>query len=181
MGSLMQTDGGMSEPTQEQEAECMTAACGILVIGPGAREHVKLQMLTLIQQRDALKAIDEEWRRTFWVSHGHAGLIYGDDGEMQCNVLPNRCDFKRDPISRVVLHVVEALKAELASSERVILELTTERNAAEAGVRQLQRELDVERVMAGQALDRVAQVERERDEIKAELEEKNEQIRRLSK
>ena len=58
-------------------------------------------------------------RRDLWLSHGHTGL-YGDDGEMQCSLLPFPCDFKRDPLPRLVNHVNAAFRqaCDLGRAER---------------------------------------------------------------
>lgn len=45
---------------------------------------------------------DEEFalRRALWVNHGcPVSSLYGDDGEMQCNALDCRHDFKRENLA----------------------------------------------------------------------------------
>lgn len=41
----------------------------------------------------------ETLRMLLWLKHGDKHVLYGDDGEMQCNTC--WIDFKRDPIERI--------------------------------------------------------------------------------
>lgn len=52
---------------------------------------------------------DDFWVRWFlWESCPHEGK-YGDDGEMQCNVVSGGMDFKRDSMWEIQRHVQEAV------------------------------------------------------------------------
>lgn len=51
--------------------------------------------------------IEAELRHEWWLNHGHDyHALYGDDGEMACNVCP--ADFKRDPLDRLRRLVFDA-------------------------------------------------------------------------
>lgn len=62
----------------------------------------------LEQQVESLHATEFEIRRTLWLGHGHTGL-YGDDGEMQCNLAGCFLDFKRAPLEKLISRVLELL------------------------------------------------------------------------
>lgn len=51
--------------------------------------------------------IEDRYRRLLWLSHGHGDLLYGDDGEMQCNG-KHLADFKREPLDKLEAHVLVA-------------------------------------------------------------------------
>lgn len=59
---------------------------------------------------------EHKYRELLWLSHGHGDLLYGDDGEMQCNG-KNLADFKRDPITSLEKHVFDA-KVEQSHARR---------------------------------------------------------------
>ena len=63
---------------------------------PGARRDVDPRLRWMVEQ--------------LWKRHGHVGM-YGDDGEMQCNHASGMCDFRRDPLERVMDHSLDALRA----------------------------------------------------------------------
>lgn len=67
--------------------------------------------------------IEHKYRELLWLSHGHGNLLYGDDGEMQCNG-KNLADFKRDPLEGLEKHCFEAKVASL--SERATAGVGTE-------------------------------------------------------
>lgn len=55
-----------------------------------------------------------ELRRVVWLNHGHAKVplaLYGDDGELQCKVLPST-DFKRGTPDLIEWHLDAALTAQ---------------------------------------------------------------------
>jgi hypothetical protein len=53
------------------------------------------------------EGLDARIRFALWIGHGHEGL-YGDDGELQCNVAPYFADFKRDPLDSLLDHIDHA-------------------------------------------------------------------------
>lgn len=59
-------------------------------------------------------------RRQLWLGHGcPLSILYGDEGEMQCNALQCRLDFKRAPIGELMTAVIRSLRnrAEAAESQ----------------------------------------------------------------
>lgn len=95
-----------------------------------------------------------DWvRRQLWLGHGHIGL-YGDDGEMQCNLGGRMLDFKRAPIEDIVAKILDQFGA------------TREKLAA------LQPVTEFERLLRECAKDLVAsnnEVWRECDELRSQL------------
>jgi len=56
-------------------------------------------------------------RKALWLGHGHDGL-YGDDGEMQCNLGGCMLDYKRDPLDKIIAQLFQ----QRDSSEHTIQE-----------------------------------------------------------
>lgn len=58
---------------------------------------------------------DTELRDWLWVNHGcSVAILYGDDGERQCNALRHGAlDFKRDPLSDLIYRSVVSLQQQL--------------------------------------------------------------------
>src|SRR6185437_7427288 len=54
-----------------------------------------------VAERAAHDSSEHEIRKALWLGHGHEGL-YGDDGEMQCNIGGCMLDFKRDPLGKII-------------------------------------------------------------------------------
>lgn len=79
---------------------------------------------------------EAELRRELWLHHGHDG-IYGDDGEMQCSVIPVPTDFKRDDFARIASH----LKAALDASEQARQQAERERDEARQQCRDTAQDL----------------------------------------
>lgn len=77
-----------------------------------ARAYVTATAEAARQRMASSLATEAEVREWFWLSHGHAEALYGDDGERQCNVSPLLTDFKRDPFDRLARHCTLALLAE---------------------------------------------------------------------
>lgn len=130
----------VSEPTQEQRDEVFEAMNAAMP---------ERAILSIIQQRDALKARVAEL-------------------EEDCINGIRVCKEKQ--------HEIDALKAELAEATQAALDNATERDMAEARVEQLQDELANEQMCfreANGALEftrkRLAQVERERDDLQADI------------
>ena len=47
---------------------------------------------------------EKQLRLALWMNHGcPKQALYGDDGEMQCNAVSCRIDFKREPLARLCL------------------------------------------------------------------------------
>jgi hypothetical protein len=63
----------------------------------------------LADERDALREQHAALRKWLWLNHGcRAGVLYGNDGEMQCNNVAAHpgnlpLDFKRDELVRLVV------------------------------------------------------------------------------
>ena len=64
---------------------------------------------------DALQALldshgrETEVRQILWTNHGCPfSALYGDDGEMQCNDLSCRLDFKREPLPALLVKLFAA-------------------------------------------------------------------------
>lgn len=68
------------------------------------------------QERDELRSQLEAARKSLWLGHGHIGL-YGDDGEMQCNLGGCLLDFKRDPLDKILAKLLTQFQAERALSD----------------------------------------------------------------
>ena len=48
--------------------------------------------------------MEREVRETLWLNHGcPVSILYGDDGEMQCNAMTCRLDFKRTPLPELLM------------------------------------------------------------------------------
>ncbi len=98
----------------EQENARLTAevrsACQALHDEQNENEKLTAQLAEAQKENQIL-------RQMIWLSHGHAGL-YGDDGEMQCNI-PPLCDFKRDPIEQIDKHLRERGIAEWTTNQQL--------------------------------------------------------------
>jgi hypothetical protein len=123
----------------------------------------------LLAELDATRAAHaetlerEKWvRRQLWLGHGHDGL-YGDDGEMQCNLGGCLIDFRRDPIEDIVHKLLQMfatqrdeLRSELAETrerlETQIEELRQHALAIRAAARLGLTEREIARALAA-ALD----------------------------
>ncbi len=98
-------------------------AAEALVFGEwyGHAATVRFAADQLERQERALAERDEleyELRRTLWLNHGHQGL-YGDDGEMQCNMGGCMIDFKRLPWKEILerLYVQRLREAQVALAD----------------------------------------------------------------
>lgn len=151
-------------------------------------------------ERDALKAEIHEWRQFAWLIHGHPfAALYGDDGEMQCNVFPP-ADFKRGDVAGLIEHSrktiqqinaeqhakVDALKAEV---EKVTDTLDYFRGKARDYYGGLCEAIREPRISDSEMMallrrvnrefeERAEQAERERDALKAEVEHKHSMLER---
>ena len=57
---------------------------------------------------EKLKKENMRLRKMLWLNHGcPRDVLYGDDGEMQCNVIGNAVDFKRDTIEEIENHLTK--------------------------------------------------------------------------
>jgi hypothetical protein len=73
----------------------------------------------------ALKAERDEARKVLWLFHGcSVGILYGDDGEMQCNDIQKHgaLDFLRQPIPELVQALLGAERARADRLEQACLD-----------------------------------------------------------
>lgn len=87
--------------------------------------------------REALQQAEQkvlEIRKRLWLNHGHDGL-YGDDGEMQCNLGGCMLDFKRDSLEKIINRINEqsgqTIQRERETSEALRKHLMAAQTAAD--------------------------------------------------
>jgi hypothetical protein len=77
--------------------------------GRGGANGVQKDVLRLLDRAliDGIEA--ERLRRFLWLNHGHAAVLYGDDGEMQCKDCIPTWDYLRAPIRDVLAAAEKAI------------------------------------------------------------------------
>jgi hypothetical protein len=66
--------------------------------------------------------IEQRLRQEWWTGHGCSfASLYGDDGEMQCNALTCRKDFKRDSMESLRQHVEARRMAQYVEAQSSVV------------------------------------------------------------
>src|SRR5689334_19353218 len=97
--------------------QCLTLAC--MKRGGWNKDYPHPDVRPTCQIRDEHDALevalalgdrDREIREWLWLNHGcETPMLYGDDGELQCNSLSCRIDFKREPLPQIIGKILKAL------------------------------------------------------------------------
>lgn len=72
----------------------------------------------LQQEQERAKHVEREYRKLLWLGHGHT-MMYGDDGEMQCQeCIPwGFWDYRREPLEKIEAAVWQIKLANLAKEK----------------------------------------------------------------
>lgn len=77
-----------------------------------AQDLIRELLATIAAAPSPPSDVEMSYRRELWLNHGHATVLYGDDGEMQCGICAPVWDYKRAPLADVERAAREARLAQ---------------------------------------------------------------------